>query len=528
MPIQQLIRSVIIDIDGCLTSKTFGEPLDIESLQAIQQISADYGSDPTIPMLILNTGRDANHTELMAKILDAFHYFIVEAGAAIVSVHGAELKYHVHDAITQEKLEQFNTLQVQFFEQYPQYQKYLQYGKKFMVTFLFENDNIDKARCAIDLRDFINGNELEFQVDEGHNFINITFPNITKGSGLELLFTIDPTFQPENVAGIGDSTGDWDFLRLCAFSACPSNASAQLKEQCDYTALNQEAKGTLEILRYIIKRNRYFIEKRDREQKKPGFHIKAIITDINGTIDSAIYGKALNFEGIKKIRDLIERSAKDTAIPRIFMNTGWDLSYTILYAQLLNNMQFHAIERGAAIVAIDGPYVHVKTDPRITPEMEREIAQLQAGFIAKYPHYLRYLQSGKKYTLSFQFEMGSIDKDECINDLRQYLQDKALNYQIDEGPNYFNLGVPGIDKGTGAELLLETVPGITLEDAVGIGDADSDWSYISKCRFKACPSNGSNFLKEHCDYVASKPDTEGFIEILQQIIQWNLELDYLS
>ena len=120
MPLTQLIKAVVIDIDGCLTSKTFGESLDLESLHAIQQISASYGSDPTIPMLILNTGRDANHTELMAKILDAFHYFIVEAGAAIVSIHGAELKYHVHDAITQEKLEQFNTLQTQFFEQYPQ------------------------------------------------------------------------------------------------------------------------------------------------------------------------------------------------------------------------------------------------------------------------------------------------------------------------------------------------------------------------------------------------------------------------
>lgn len=526
MPLQQLIKAVVIDIDGCLTSKTFGEPLDLESLYLIQQISKNYQSDPAVPMIILNTGRDANHTELMAKILDAFHYFIVEIGAAIVSVHGAELKYHLHESITPENLEQFNLFQVKFFEIHPEYQKYMQYGKKFMLSFLFENDNIDKESCAQDIRQFIQDNGFSFQVDDGHNFINITFPGVTKGSGLELLFNINPELKPENVAGIGDSTGDWDFLERCVFSACPTNASNTLKEKCDYVAINQEAKGTLEILRYIIKRNEYFLEQQNRKRVGPGVPIKAIISDINGTIDSATYGKALNFEGIQKIRDLIERSANDPVIPRIFMNTGWDLSYTILYAQLLNNMQYHVIERGAAIAVIDGPFVHVTTDPRITPEMAQEIAQLQAGFIARYPHYLRYLQSGKKYMMSFQFEMGSIDKDECLDALRNYLLENSLNYEIDDGPNYFNLGVPGINKGTGADLLLETVSGITFDETVGIGDADGDWSYISKCGFKACPSNASKFLKEHCDYVASKPETEGFIEILQQIIQWNLEYLY--
>nr|MDO8109066.1 HAD hydrolase family protein [Candidatus Sigynarchaeota archaeon] len=526
MPLNQLIKAVIIDIDGCLTSKTFGQPLDLESLRQIQEISQQYKVNPAVPMLILNTGRDANHTELMAKILDSFHYFIIEMGAAIVSVHGAELVHHLHKSITRVGLDQFDQFQSNFLETFPQYQKYLQYGKRYMASFLFENDDRAKEICAADLRRFIQQNNFQFHVDQGHNFINIIFPDINKGSGLELLFEIDKEFNHDNVAGIGDSPGDWDFLKNCAFSACPANAADGLKKKCDYVAINQEAKGTLEILRYILKRNVYFIEKQSRSRKKPTCQVKAIISDINGTIDSAIYGNALNLEGIAKIRDLIERSAKDPAIPRIFMNTGWDLSYTILYAQLLNNMQYHVIERGAAIVSIDGPFVNVKTDSKITPKMVSGITLLQANFMAKYPHYYRFLQFGKKYMLSFQFEIGSIDKEECLASLKDFLSENKLKYEIDDGPNYINVGVPGIDKGTGADLLLKTQPDLRYDSIVGVGDSDGDWAYIKKCGYKACPSNASKFLKEHCDYVASKAETDGFIEILQQIIQWNLECHY--
>ncbi|MEX2685019.1 MAG: HAD hydrolase family protein [Candidatus Sigynarchaeota archaeon] len=517
----RLIKAVIIDIDGCLTSKIFGQPLDLESLRQISEISKNYMRDPAIPMIVLNTGRDLNHTELMAKAIDAFHYFIIEAGAALVSIHGAQINYKFHPSITNDTLKQFDSLQTGFLDKHPQYRRYLQYGKRYMVTFLFTEGDPVKSRCAADLKNYI-GNTHSFAVDEGHNFINITFPNVNKGAGLDLLLQNNTELNHENIAGIGDSTGDWEFLRSCAFSACPANGSDFLKEHCNYVACGPEARGTLEILQYIIERNRHAIKQREASQKCPRHPIKAVITDINGTIDSAVFGKALDLGQISKIKDLVTRSEKDDAIPKIFLNTGWDLNYCILYAQLLDIPKYHIIERGAAIVSIDGPFVHERVDPRITPEIIDQIAKLTTDFIRKYPQYHSHLQAGKKYTVSFQFEMGSQEFNNCLEDMKNFIDENHFNFDIEEGPNFFNVGVPGIDKGTGAAMLVDMLQDIKFENIVGIGDSDGDWTYMQRCGFTACPSNASRFLREHCDYVAAKPETEGTLEILEKIIQWNL------
>ncbi len=526
MNFKEVIKAVIIDIDGCLSSKIFGQPLDLESLSQIQAMSKKYLNDPAYPMLILNTGRDLNHTELMAKILDAFYFFIVEMGAAIVSVRGAQLHYELHSSITDQAMKQFDSLRENFLQAFPQYKEYLQYGKRYMISFLFENQGEIKLKCVQDLKDFMQKKELSFVVDEGHNFINIVFPGINKGSGLDLLFKVNPELNRTNVAGIGDSSGDWDFLKECAFSACPANASLFLKEKCHYTAINQEAQGVLEILHFIVKRNKFLLEKKAETQKKPAHPIKAVITDINGTIDSAIYGKPLDLNQIRKLRNLIDQSRTDSILPKIIFNTGWDLNYTLLYAQLLNAMNWHIIERGAALVMLRGPFTDIILDSRIDDIKIQQIATFQEEFTKKYPNFYRFLQVGKKYMISFQFEYGSYELDECYNAVEMLMKEMNLNFDIEKGGNFINISVSGINKGTGAELLLNNIKDLEFRNIVGIGDSEGDWQYIQKCGFKACPSNACKFLRDRCDYVASKPETEGVLEILERIIHWNLEKEH--
>jgi hydroxymethylpyrimidine pyrophosphatase-like HAD family hydrolase len=517
------LKAVIIDIDGCLTSKMFGQLLDIESLKQIHELSSKSQSDPSIPMIILNTGRDINYTEVMAKFIDAFHYFIIEMGAAVASIHGAQITYKTDPKITPDSLKLFDKLLRGFLNDFPQYQQYLQFGKRYMITFLFGVGDDTKEKCVNDLRLYIDSHYLNFYIDVGHNFINIIFPGLSKGTALDILFQINPELNSKNIAAIGDSTGDWDYLKRCAFSACPANGSEFLKKNCHFTSSYTEAEGVLEILQFIIKRNRYLLSEKKKLQKKPSEIIKTVIVDINGTIDSAIYGKPTNLDEINKIRALIQQSKTDDAIPKIILNTGWDLNYTALYAQLLNDFEYHIIERGSAIIKIDGPYVNIITDPRITPSVLDEIAQIQTGFIEEYPHYRRYMQVGKKYMMSFQFEMGDFQKEQCMDDLQKYFTEQNNTYEIEDGINFVNVGVSGINKGTGAELLKGVMKDFDFPSTVGIGDSNGDWDYIKKCGFKACPSNASRFLRQNCDLIASNSDTLGTIEILENIIQWNIE-----
>jgi len=120
--------------------------------------------------------------------------------------------------------------------------------------------------------------------------------------------------------------------------------------------------------------------------------------------------------------------------------------------------------------------------------------------------------------------MGSQEFSDCLENVKAYIEENHFDFDIEEGPNFFNVGVPGIDKGTGAAMLVEILPDIKFENIAGIGDSDGDWTYMQRCGFSACPSNASRFLREPCDYVATKPETEGTLEIIEKIIQWNIDL----
>lgn len=516
------IKAIIIDIDGCLTSTQFGEPLDLDSLAAIQSISQQYLHDPAVPMLVLNTGRDLTHSEMMAKIINAFRYLIIEAGAALVSVHGARITSSLHPSITREALKDFDRLYREFTRAHPGHERYLQQGKRYMISYLFDTGDPAKGRCAADLRSFIASRGWRFVVDEGHNFINVMFPGVDKCSGLDLLFTANPELDPGNVAGIGDSTGDWAFLHRCAFSATVANGSDDLKARVHYVARGAEARGTLEVIRRVIALNRVHVRNSQLHPRVPGTLVKAVITDINGTIDSAIFGNPLDMRNIHRIRELVSLAGRDPAHPRVHFNTGWDANYTILYAQLLGIPRHHVIERGAAIISIDGPFVRETRDPRITTDVVNQIAQLQLDFIETQPRYYENLQLGKSYTMSFQFEMGSPDMARCLADVRAFLDARGAVLDIEEGPNFFNVGVPGVDKGSGAAMLLGLLGDVDFSETCGIGDSDGDWAYMGKCGFTACPSNASRMLRERCDYVASAPETAGTLEILERVVEWNL------
>ncbi len=65
----------------------------------------------------------------------------------------------------------------------------------------------------------------------------ITAPGISKKQGaIEIAKHYKVSF--ENILGIGDSTGDWEFIQLCSFAGAIGNASEELKE-----LVSQKGKG---------------------------------------------------------------------------------------------------------------------------------------------------------------------------------------------------------------------------------------------------------------------------------------------
>jgi len=76
---------------------------------------------------------------------------------------------------------------------------------------------------------------------------------------------------------------------------------------------------------------------------------------------------------------------------------------------------------------------------------------------------------------------------------------------------------PGINKGFGVRKVLELM-GKTPDRIIAIGDSEVDIDMFEVADFTACPSHAPEEVKRRADYVASKPYSDGFIEIAEKFL----------
>jgi hydroxymethylpyrimidine pyrophosphatase-like HAD family hydrolase len=77
--------------------------------------------------------------------------------------------------------------------------------------------------------------------------LNIYPAHITKGTGLKWLAELT-NIDPDEMAGVGDSSSDVDFLRHVGHAAAPSNATADVQAVVEFVSSRENAAGLLDIL----------------------------------------------------------------------------------------------------------------------------------------------------------------------------------------------------------------------------------------------------------------------------------------
>jgi len=79
----------------------------------------------------------------------------------------------------------------------------------------------------------------------------------------------------------------------------------------------------------------------------------------------------------------------------------------------------------------------------------------------------------------------------------------------------------GVDKGTGLAAALREL-GLSLEQTVGIGDAENDEAFLERCGFSAAVANAVPTLKDRVDLVTSAAYGAGVAELVDKLIGDNL------
>lgn len=83
---------------------------------------------------------------------------------------------------------------------------------------------------------------------------------------------------------------------------------------------------------------------------------------------------------------------------------------------------------------------------------------------------------------------------------------------------YINCDLAHISKTTAIERLTKQT-GLVRKRLAGIGDTLSDLAIRESVEWFGCPANADAQLKEHADYVSDKPEAEGTLDILEQLVR---------
>ncbi|MDZ7260750.1 MAG: HAD-IIB family hydrolase, partial [candidate division KSB1 bacterium] len=209
-------------------------------------------TQPEVPPITLCTGRPQPYVEAIMKFIGAEWPAICENGGLLYQLKGNRYLYDPRfqaqwRAKLSELREQIDPVLLKKFH------TDFQPGKETHLTLIAEthegilavSEEI-KTRLQIHLKNF--------QLSISENCLNIVPDSFDKGSGLKWLARV--TEVPlENMAAVGDSEGDLPFMKLAGFSACPANATPEVKASVRYVSNFSYTLGLIDIIEKCISLN---------------------------------------------------------------------------------------------------------------------------------------------------------------------------------------------------------------------------------------------------------------------------------
>ncbi|HVJ08010.1 MAG TPA: HAD family hydrolase [Acidisarcina sp.] len=105
--------------------------------------------------------------------------------------------------------------------------------------------------------------------------------------------------------------------------------------------------------------------------------------------------------------------------------------------------------------------------------------------------------------------------------VHQVIRDLGLDLQITLNKDAVMVLPVGVDKASGLEAALEEMK-LSWNTVVGIGDAENDFAFLSKCQCSVAVANALDSLKQEVDFTTLASRGEGVVELIQHILKDDL------
>jgi HAD superfamily hydrolase (TIGR01484 family) len=234
-----MTKLFVVDLDGCI-SMPFITPHwpSISWIRELNQLSRD---NPAIPELSICTGRPFPYAEAVAQWLDVRQPIIFESGGGIYFPDRQMVEFSKHFyAHEQEVAEVRKWVQHLIDTEFPQV--LLEFSKHTDSGVVHNDISVistfyDRAQA------YISQNHPHFEVHHTEVSVNVILRDCNKGNGLKRLSELTGVSLDE-MAYIGDSSGDISALKLVGKPFAPSNAIDAVKAVAEVT----QARTSLGVL----------------------------------------------------------------------------------------------------------------------------------------------------------------------------------------------------------------------------------------------------------------------------------------
>jgi HAD superfamily hydrolase (TIGR01484 family) len=245
-----MIKLFITDLDGCI-SDPFITP-DWKAFSKVRQMNLNSHFDFNIPPLTICTGRPMPYAEAMAQILGIRLPFLFESGGGMYDVENNVLTWN--PALTNEREQEVIEIKAwakeNLIEKYP---SSIPEFAKFTDIGVINPDSKVIDEITEIAEEYIGANYPHFVVHHTEVSVNIILKKADKGEGIKMICD-HLGFGLDEVAYIGDSSGDIPGLKIVKLPFAPVNAADPVKEIAKVMT-GRSTDGVLEAYHKIIEFN---------------------------------------------------------------------------------------------------------------------------------------------------------------------------------------------------------------------------------------------------------------------------------
>ena len=240
------MKLIVLDIDGVLsTGET--QPFDLSLFKRLANLNHLAKSDSQLPSVTLNTGRPSPYVEAVLQSIGGWQPALYENGAGLYFPDAYQFQITPH-LTADYKIALSEVISLLDRDIVQRGYAYWQPGKTVCYTLLpivpfTMQDLIHAVKATIaDYADMIS-------LSQAISTLNIYPKPVTKGTGLQWL-SQTTEIELSDMAGVGDSSSDVDFLKLVGYPAVPANATSDVKAVASYISAQSTTDAMHDILDY--------------------------------------------------------------------------------------------------------------------------------------------------------------------------------------------------------------------------------------------------------------------------------------